>query len=709
MHALNRLRATFVAMLFPGFAFAAETESSFLDDMPLVLTASRIGLSPLDAPAPVTILDRETIQASGLTEIHEVLRLVPGFLVADTPVGSPIVVNQGMGDPWSRRLQVLIDGSSVFDPLLGGINWEDLPLRLDDIERIEVVRSPNPSSFGANAFQGVVNIITRAPYAGPSSGIVLRAGKPGIADAHAYIARGDASLDWRLSVSRRQADNFRAEKQPEDDPFGEQLHRDVINAQMTWRPTVNQEARFWIGLTQGEDVYSAGALERTAEPRASFLQAAWRIQHTSEAETQIQYYRHNRKRDYTYVEDAIDPTLAPYPALYIDKSTSVTRDDLEIQHSRSWSDTLKTLVGAGMRQDQAESDNLLYGLGRIKEHQWQLFATADWRASEAWSLHAGAMVEKHYNTDTLYSPRLAANFHIDRNQAIRIAVGKGYRAPTIFETSAREATASPTGVADIEHWAYRKLEPESVKYFDLGYVAWFPATNLRLDARLYRNSYTNFIDEQSCIVDLESQTRPAKPLGPNCPFDPPAGYDRPLGFAGTAVRNDAVPFGRSPRFGHYKAFYYFNSGDIDVEGVDLTLAWHHPAIGNLRLSHAYTRIDASGLGIDDTLDPNAISLDKDMEESAPRHSTSLLWWRDLPWWGVSARAAYYRVGKLNWPNGGSDQPAFDRLDLTFAKSFGKPRHNHEIALTLQNLVEEYVEFREHLVERRTFLTLRLGW
>lgn len=709
MHALNRFHAALAVVILPGLASSAETESSFLDDMPMVLTASRIGLSPLESPAPVTVLDRETIQASGYTEIQDVLRLVPGFLVVDTPLGSPIVVNQGMGDPWSRRLQVLIDGSSVFDPLLGGINWEDLPLRLDDIERIEVVRSPNPSSYGANAFQGVVNIITRAPYAGPSSGVVLRAGKPGIADAHVFIARGDASLDWRLSVSRRQADNFRAEKQPEDEQYGERLQRDVINAQMTWRPTLGQEARFWFGVTQGEDVYSNLLSERAAEPRALFLQAAWRIQHASEAETQIQYYRHARQRDYSYIEPAIDPTLAPYPALYIDRSSRVIRDDLEIQHTRNWSDTLKTLLGAGMRQDQAESSNLLYGLGKIKEHQWQVFATADWRASETWALHAGAMVEKHYNTDTLFSPRLAANYRIDQNQSLRIAVGKGYRAPTIFETSAREATASPTGVADIDHWAYRDLEPESVKYFDLGYVAWFPARNLRIDARLYRNRYTNFIDEQSCIVDPESQTRPGKPLGPNCPFDPPAGYARPLGFAGTAVRNDAVPYGRSPRYGHYKAFYYFNSGDIDVEGADLSVSWRHPAVGNLRLSHAYTRIDASGLGVDDTLDPNAISLDKDMEESAPRHATSLLWWRELPWWGLSAQAAYYHVGKMNWPNGGADQPAYDRVDLTLTKSFGKPRQHHEIALTMQNLNEEYVEFREHLVERRVFLTLRLGW
>ena len=69
----------------------------FFGEIPLVLTASRLAQSPLDAPAPVTVIDREMISASGFNEIHDLLRLVPGFLVADHPDGPPTVASHGLG------------------------------------------------------------------------------------------------------------------------------------------------------------------------------------------------------------------------------------------------------------------------------------------------------------------------------------------------------------------------------------------------------------------------------------------------------------------------------------------------------------------------------------------------------------------------------------------------------------------------------------
>lgn len=109
------------------------TEDVFLTELAPVLTASPISQSPLDAPAAVTVIDRETIRDSGFIELHDLFRLVPGFQVADWPEGSPVVVNQGLGDPRSKHLLVLIDGQAVYNPFLGGVDWQDLSLRPDDI------------------------------------------------------------------------------------------------------------------------------------------------------------------------------------------------------------------------------------------------------------------------------------------------------------------------------------------------------------------------------------------------------------------------------------------------------------------------------------------------------------------------------------------------------------------------------------------------
>jgi len=136
---------------------------ALFEAMPLVLTASRMAQSALDAPASIFVIDREMIEASGFTEIHDLLRLVPGYLVTDWPDGQPSVANHGLGDAYGNRLKVMLDGTAINNPLRGDVLWTDLPLRVDDIQRIEVIRGPNGAAYGAGAFQGVVNIITRSP------------------------------------------------------------------------------------------------------------------------------------------------------------------------------------------------------------------------------------------------------------------------------------------------------------------------------------------------------------------------------------------------------------------------------------------------------------------------------------------------------------------------------------------------------------------
>ena len=113
----------------------------FFGAIPMVLTASRLAQSPLDAPAPVTVIDREMIVASGFNEIHDLLRLAPGFLVADHPDGPPAVASHGLGDAHARRIKVMVDGRTINSPLWGNVIWDNLPLRVDDVERIEVAGS----------------------------------------------------------------------------------------------------------------------------------------------------------------------------------------------------------------------------------------------------------------------------------------------------------------------------------------------------------------------------------------------------------------------------------------------------------------------------------------------------------------------------------------------------------------------------------------
>jgi iron complex outermembrane receptor protein len=119
---------------------------SELDELPVVLSASRLKQSPLRAPAGVTVIDRETIIATGARQIVDVLRLVPGVVV-QYPRGYWATVGmRGFGEFFGRNLQVLIDGVSVYNPMWSGVDWSEIPLSPYEIERVEVIRGPNAAT-----------------------------------------------------------------------------------------------------------------------------------------------------------------------------------------------------------------------------------------------------------------------------------------------------------------------------------------------------------------------------------------------------------------------------------------------------------------------------------------------------------------------------------------------------------------------------------
>ncbi len=159
------------------------SEDEFLTDIPMILSATRLAQPRNEAPNSVTIIDRKTIRNSGFKEIPDLLRLVPGMVVSLETGNRWSVSYHGLNDQFSRRMQVLIDGRSVYDPLFSGPDWSDITIDIDDIERIEVVRGPNSAIYGSNSFLGVINIITSDPSEHTGLSARLREGSNGIREA----------------------------------------------------------------------------------------------------------------------------------------------------------------------------------------------------------------------------------------------------------------------------------------------------------------------------------------------------------------------------------------------------------------------------------------------------------------------------------------------------------------------------------------------
>jgi iron complex outermembrane receptor protein len=143
-------------------AAAEAPEMLLFQEVPTVVTASRMEERMTDAPASVTVITREQILNSGAISIPDLLRMAPGVDVMQQTGANWDVSVRGFVHILCSKVLVLIDGRTAYNDFYANVNWYELPVVLEDIERIEVIRGPLSSLWGASALGGVINIITRS-------------------------------------------------------------------------------------------------------------------------------------------------------------------------------------------------------------------------------------------------------------------------------------------------------------------------------------------------------------------------------------------------------------------------------------------------------------------------------------------------------------------------------------------------------------------
>jgi len=130
-----------------------------------ITSASRHEQRAEDVPAAVYVMTQEEIHRSGMTTIPDLLRLVPGVQVAQANSNKWAVSVRGLNGLASNKTLVMVDGRSIYNPAFSTVLWDTEDLVIDDIDRIEVVRGPGGAMWGANAVNGVINIITKSSAA----------------------------------------------------------------------------------------------------------------------------------------------------------------------------------------------------------------------------------------------------------------------------------------------------------------------------------------------------------------------------------------------------------------------------------------------------------------------------------------------------------------------------------------------------------------
>jgi iron complex outermembrane receptor protein len=148
-------------------------------------------------PAAVFVVTQEDIRRSGVTSIPDALRLAPGVLVARLDAAHWAIGIRGFASPLTRSVLVLIDGRAVYDPLFAGTYWDVQDTLLEDIDRIEVVRGPGGTLWGANAINGIINIITKTAAETKGGLVSVQGGSADYGSAGVRLGGGTQNVSYR--------------------------------------------------------------------------------------------------------------------------------------------------------------------------------------------------------------------------------------------------------------------------------------------------------------------------------------------------------------------------------------------------------------------------------------------------------------------------------------------------------------------------------
>jgi iron complex outermembrane receptor protein len=644
-------------------ALAAISETDFLDELPVVLSASRLSQPVSEAPAAVTVIDQDMIRASGFRDIPELLRLVPGFAVAYTGNNTWTAGYHGLADAYSRRFQVLVDGRSIYSPHYGTVYWSDLPLAIEDIERIEVVRGPNAATYGANAFVAAINIITKTSAQVPGGFASAQAGEQDMRGLVVRQGGGDGSVRYRLTASAQQRDRFEKHVVGEgndDGSYFEATKTYFVNGRMDWQLSPDSDVMMQFGLSRGD--WNAGS--HTSNPRsflqpleqdsrALYLQLVYHKVESARREWRLQAYHTQNRFD-------ADTTANLGGTVVVDQYLTQSRSNIELQVNEQWSPGLRAVWGGEVRQETVESPQNYNSGKTLRGELARAFGNLEWRAHERVLLQGGAMLEHHYFTDTDLSPRVAANFTLAPDHVVRLGMSRAYRSPTFFEQEGNQVFVRDTGaLADVYTVPSEGLAPERILSREIGYVGYWRRVRLEFDVRIFRDKISDFIGQQKA----------------NYVDDP-----------------DSIISGNE--------FKYENLGTVRSRGGEFQLRWR--PVDALDVSAHYARVHLDA----DTAREN---YNVDIPRSAPRNSRGLL--ANYRWGnGWETSLGMWRTDAMIWLTEGDATRAYTRVDARLARRWNWQGHEVEAALVGQNLGEDYEEFRlSNQFSRRVYGSLGLAW
>ena len=641
------------------------SEKDYFDDLPVVLSVSRLAQPLNEVPGAVTIIDAETIRRSGAREVAELLRLVPGFLVTRRNGGNTVAGYHAALDLYGARMQVYVDGRSVYSSFYLGDTHRGLAaIELADIQRIEVLRGSNSAAFGANAFLGVVNIITWAAADTRGTSVSVTRGDRGIDDNFVRFGWGNEAADMRLTASRRSTTGY------------ETLYDDSRRSQLQFRGDfrISPADELSVKLGVATEAYGEGFPRAACPPLWAPLapgtllgpgicdENKQRTDFWRNGYARLEWSRSLSEDSMLKVAGGIDQEFyqsnfvaqqfpTAFPGLVIsapfDSGGKALRQNLEVQRTDIWTASIRTVIGAEVLREEVWSRPLFSTDASNSVRQFRLFGGLEWKPTNSWAINIGGMSEKHSMGGSTFAPRLAVSYHALPDHTLRAGSTRSFRMPSIYmfrSLASLTVTTMPPLVppAFLPYTATTgTVRPESVISNELGYLGEFRRLGLKVDVRAFSERINDRI--YSYALDM-------------------------VNFPG-------------PR----------------IQGLEYQFDWKPMDATRIVLAEAHVRVSAGRRQGDESLE-------------APRRTGSLALYQKLSGDLNLSLITHYATPYL-WS--GDAKKLLDRmrqLDVRLAYAFRAGVTRGEVAVTAQSLGGSHMEFEPaQWFGRRTFASLRLDF
>ena len=483
------------------------TERSLEDLMNIRVTSVSKKEQKLSQTASaVFVITQEDIRRSGALNIPDLLRMAPGVNVAQINGGTWAISTRGLDEQYSNELMVMVDGRTVYVPTFGGVFWDVFDLPFDDIERIEVIRGPGGVVWGANAVNGVINIITKK--AGETRGTLAEAGGGNLDQGFATVRYGGklgANTDFRV-YTKYLNQNQLTDTHGQDGGDGWHLLQAGFrtDANLSPKDTLMIQGDIYGGKENSPTLFMPSLTSPALQPTilqvglsGGFLQSVWTHVYSNRSDTtlQISYDRYRRTDNLRESRNTVD---------------------VEFQHHFSWGNRQNIIWGLGYRDSASETHgnftislnpanlNTQLPSGFIQDE----IALVPGR----FYLTVGAKAEHNYFSGWGIWPGVRASWKQNNQNMFWAAISEAARTPATLEADVRLNFGSFTNGSGTPVVIGLRGNPdfknENLTAYEFGYRT-TAISYVSLDFSTYFNSYDNQRTVEPGAPFLESNPLPA--------------------------------------------------------------------------------------------------------------------------------------------------------------------------------------------------------